>query len=325
MAWGHRLNTSVVLAAVHGLSGLFRTVSAVAPSLCRPPSHSVPVPNRPSRLRGRKATWKKGPCLLVRRRPSCTDCHRDRGNVQCLSERDPQTQSTGDQGKGPANPVDWWSRKGTRKPNWLVIKERDPQIQSTGDQGKGPANPVDWWSRKGTRKPDRLVIKERDPQTQSTGDQGKGPANPIDWWSRKGTRKPNRLVIKERDPQTQSTGGQGKGPANPIDWWSANPIYWWSRKGARRPNWLVIKERRWRLRISIWAWAILDDGLDWSASADSLFEKGDQRMHFKNKQFTVCPPSPLSLLECTVSFNSLLESIVSVTFMSLGVHCQCHP
>ena len=36
MARGHRLNTSVVLAAVHGLSGLFRTVSAVQPSLSRP-------------------------------------------------------------------------------------------------------------------------------------------------------------------------------------------------------------------------------------------------------------------------------------------------
>ena len=36
MARGHRLNTSIVLAAVHGLSGLFRTVSAVEPSLCRP-------------------------------------------------------------------------------------------------------------------------------------------------------------------------------------------------------------------------------------------------------------------------------------------------
>ena len=36
MARGHRLNTSVVLAAVHGLSGLFRTVSAVEPSLSRP-------------------------------------------------------------------------------------------------------------------------------------------------------------------------------------------------------------------------------------------------------------------------------------------------
>ena len=36
MAWGHRLNTSIVLAAVRGLSGLFRTVSAVEPSLCRP-------------------------------------------------------------------------------------------------------------------------------------------------------------------------------------------------------------------------------------------------------------------------------------------------
>ena len=36
MARGHRLNTSIVLAAVRGLSGLFRAVSAVEPSLCRP-------------------------------------------------------------------------------------------------------------------------------------------------------------------------------------------------------------------------------------------------------------------------------------------------
>ena len=36
MARGHRLNTSIALAAVHGLSGLFRAVSAVEPSLCRP-------------------------------------------------------------------------------------------------------------------------------------------------------------------------------------------------------------------------------------------------------------------------------------------------
>ena len=36
MARGHRLNTSNVLAAVHGLSGLFRAVSAVEPSLFRP-------------------------------------------------------------------------------------------------------------------------------------------------------------------------------------------------------------------------------------------------------------------------------------------------
>ena len=35
-ARGHRLNTSIVLAVVHGLSGLFRVVSAVEPSLCRP-------------------------------------------------------------------------------------------------------------------------------------------------------------------------------------------------------------------------------------------------------------------------------------------------
>ena len=36
MARGHRLNTSIVLVAVHGLSGLFRAVSAVEPSLSRP-------------------------------------------------------------------------------------------------------------------------------------------------------------------------------------------------------------------------------------------------------------------------------------------------
>ena len=36
MARGHRFNTSIVLAAVHGLSGLFRAVSAVEPSLLSP-------------------------------------------------------------------------------------------------------------------------------------------------------------------------------------------------------------------------------------------------------------------------------------------------
>ena len=36
MARGHRLNTSIVLAAVLGLSGLFQAVSAVEPSLFRP-------------------------------------------------------------------------------------------------------------------------------------------------------------------------------------------------------------------------------------------------------------------------------------------------
>ena len=55
MARGHRLNTSIVLAAVHGLSGLFRAVSAVEPFTLSPPSHSVPVPNRPTRFCGRKA------------------------------------------------------------------------------------------------------------------------------------------------------------------------------------------------------------------------------------------------------------------------------
>ena len=56
MARGHRLNTSIVLVAVHGLSGLFRAVSAVEPFTLSPPSHSIPVPNRPTSLCGRKAT-----------------------------------------------------------------------------------------------------------------------------------------------------------------------------------------------------------------------------------------------------------------------------
>ena len=36
MARGHCLNTSIVLVTVHGLSGLFRAVSAFEPSLSRP-------------------------------------------------------------------------------------------------------------------------------------------------------------------------------------------------------------------------------------------------------------------------------------------------
>ena len=41
---GHCLNTSIVLAAVHSLSGLFRVVSVVEPSLFRP----LPTPLPPS-------------------------------------------------------------------------------------------------------------------------------------------------------------------------------------------------------------------------------------------------------------------------------------
>ena len=51
------LTTSIVLAAVHGLSGLFRAVSAVEPSLFSPPP--VPVPNKPPRFCGRKAKWSR--------------------------------------------------------------------------------------------------------------------------------------------------------------------------------------------------------------------------------------------------------------------------
>ena len=61
MARGHRLNTSIVLVAVHGL---FRAVSAVEPSLFRhlppppPPPPPPPVPVKHLRFScGRKAKW----------------------------------------------------------------------------------------------------------------------------------------------------------------------------------------------------------------------------------------------------------------------------
>ena len=68
MARGHRLNTSIVLVAVHGLSSLFRAVSAVEPFTLLPPSHSVPVPNRPTHLCGRKATLNQTAASLF---PQC--------------------------------------------------------------------------------------------------------------------------------------------------------------------------------------------------------------------------------------------------------------
>ena len=59
MARGHRLNTAIVLAAVHGFAGLFRTVSAAEPSLFRPLPPPTPppppVPNKQPRFCGRKA------------------------------------------------------------------------------------------------------------------------------------------------------------------------------------------------------------------------------------------------------------------------------
>ena len=50
MARRHRLNISIVLAAVHGLSGLFWAVSAVKPSLSRPLPPPPPSPSLISNL-----------------------------------------------------------------------------------------------------------------------------------------------------------------------------------------------------------------------------------------------------------------------------------
>ena len=61
MARGHCLNTSIVLAAVHGLSGLFRAVSAVEPSLfhplCPPPPPSLTLISHLARFCGCKVKW----------------------------------------------------------------------------------------------------------------------------------------------------------------------------------------------------------------------------------------------------------------------------
>ena len=59
MARGHRLNTSILLAAVHGLSGLFSGGFRGRAFNLSSPSHSVPVPNNPSRFRGLKEAMKK--------------------------------------------------------------------------------------------------------------------------------------------------------------------------------------------------------------------------------------------------------------------------
>ena len=45
MARGHRLNTSIVLAVVHCLSGLFQVISVVKPSLSSPPPPHPQISN----------------------------------------------------------------------------------------------------------------------------------------------------------------------------------------------------------------------------------------------------------------------------------------
>ena len=70
MARGHRLNTSIILAAVHGLSGLFRAYprSSLHSFVPFPP---VPVPNKPPRFCGRKAKWSLRPPWLYRVQDLC--------------------------------------------------------------------------------------------------------------------------------------------------------------------------------------------------------------------------------------------------------------
>ena len=66
MAKGHRLNTSIVLAAVHGLSGLFRSVPAVEPSLFRPPPHRPLFPSLISHLASVDVKQNgPGPCRIA--------------------------------------------------------------------------------------------------------------------------------------------------------------------------------------------------------------------------------------------------------------------
>ena len=66
MATGHRLNTAIVLAAVHGLSGLFRVVSKVKPSLCHPlPTLSPSLIGHLTSVDVKHQEKKKRLCVLV--------------------------------------------------------------------------------------------------------------------------------------------------------------------------------------------------------------------------------------------------------------------
>ena len=74
MARGHRLNTSIALAAVHGLSGLFRAVSEVEPSLFHhhhhPPTSLIMVLDESHVYEGAWALGWRRPAQRVRNR--CT-------------------------------------------------------------------------------------------------------------------------------------------------------------------------------------------------------------------------------------------------------------
>ena len=59
MARGHRLNTSIVLAAVHGLSGLFSGGIRGRAFTLSPSFPPVPAPNKQPRFGGRKAIWSR--------------------------------------------------------------------------------------------------------------------------------------------------------------------------------------------------------------------------------------------------------------------------
>ena len=72
MARGHRLNTSIVLVAVHGLSRLFRAASAVEPSLFRP-LPPIPVPNKHPCFCGCQAVWSNVIHVVHMGFPKCTN------------------------------------------------------------------------------------------------------------------------------------------------------------------------------------------------------------------------------------------------------------
>ena len=82
MARGHRHNTSIVLAAVHGFSGLFRAVSAVEPSLSRPLPHLSPsltshLASADVKQHGQERGWTEAKGMSSERRD------RRLGNVRC--------------------------------------------------------------------------------------------------------------------------------------------------------------------------------------------------------------------------------------------------
>ena len=111
MARQHCHNTSIVLAAVHSLSGLFQVVSAVEPSLFCPLPPPVPVPNKQPRLVGCQVIWSRST-----KGSTVSSCWRPVGSTRL--RQDDQTLPSVD---AHSNLFLWSKRKKVRMSTYLCI------------------------------------------------------------------------------------------------------------------------------------------------------------------------------------------------------------